>query len=241
MTLAEFRTLVKAFAQVEGQPYLTEDADVDALINEKLREFARRTRCLFTSQATFAIQAGVATYNMEGTTNPVNTSGTIEFCEITNVVLNSLALYDRWGRIGKTTYEDLIDETPNFTQTTAGTPIRWTQLPSQQLILWPSPSTSFVSASSGENFVSGFYLPTSLVDDADELEFVDDTQRVAAKYVAAELIHPYAAGASLAKYDRLMKEVSVRINELRVRYDDMSFPPNIRAFSNEGSRRKSLR
>lgn len=228
MTLGEFRTLVLAYAQVEGQPYLTAAADVDSLLNEKLREFAKRTLCLYTPSAAFALQSGVSTYYLEGTTDPVVTSGTTEFVRINHVILNSLPLYNPYGTMGPTNLPDLIALDPNYMETAAGTPTQWVLLPGSKILLAPKPSASFLTTSSGKNFVAGWTFPATLVDDADELAIPVDTQRSAAIFCAAELIGPYASGSSLEKYGRLLSIAEAKIKEIRNEYDRVYMPPVVK-------------
>lgn len=236
MTLGEFRTLVLAYAQVEGQPYLTAAADVDSLLNEKLREFAKRTLCLYTPSAAFALQSGVSTYYLEGTTDPVVTSGTTEFVRINHVILNSLPLYDPIGKMGQTDHSALIAEDPNYMETAAGTPTRWVLLPGSKILLAPKPSAAFLTTSSGKNFVSGWTFPATLVDDADELSIPIDIQRTAAIFCAAELIGPYASGSSLEKYGRLLSIAEAKMREIRNEYDRVYMPPVIKGLRTSGRR-----
>lgn len=242
MTLGDFRTIVKAYSQVEGQSYLELDADIDTLINEKLREFARRTLCLFTPSQAFALQSGVASYYYEGSTDPIVASGAVEFARIAHVVLNGQVLYDYFGCPGPSSFDLLLREDPNYMAATAGTPSRWFAMNSEgnessnELYLYPAPSAAFLTTSSGKNFVAGWRLPVAVADDADLIDLPQSIQRVAAKYVAAELIHPFASGASLTKYERLMSEAEKRMEMLRAEADRVFMPPAVRRPRNRTNR-----
>lgn len=206
MTRSEFRDRVNAYMATEAQPYETSDSDINAQINELLPTYSGIARCLFSNKTTLTLVAGTAVYDLRGP----EFGNAME--HVLDVFVDGSALGDMEGYHRSMGYQDAADHLREFGTASDDQPRYWLQVPPHSIQLFPAPDSVY-----SDTFVTGFYRHPAMTDDADELVIPDELLYPAAMYVAAHILDPRAAGASLEKKNRLMAESVFYANDWKSR------------------------
>lgn len=229
VTLSTFRNRVLAYSQVDGQPYLSTDGDVNVLIGERLRSFTSKTRCLF-GVVKFTPVAGQAAYRFDNPTAgsafgtvfqvDANNDGTYD----TNVGLVKVySLY--WGSyylnpMYRPGAPRVLVESFIWPDEADGTPRYWHQT-NTDLYLSPAPTSAVVTtAVTAPNVcvLNACYQHPAILSgtsDATNLSISDEYAEVAAAWCAVGLMRPYATGASLEKRRLMEQECQGAMEQMR--------------------------
>lgn len=229
VTLSTFRNRVLAYSQVDGQPYLSTDGDVNVLIGERLRSFTSKTRCLY-GVVKFTPVAAQRCYRFDnpaagsafGTTFQIdaNNDGTYD----TNVGLVKVYTVF-WGNcylnpMYRPGTARALAESFTWPDEADGTPRYWHQS-SNELYLSPAPTSAVVAtAVTAPNVcvLNACYQHPAILaatSDATNLSISDEHTEVAAAWVAVGLMRPYATGASLDKRRLMEAECNAAMEAIR--------------------------
>lgn len=215
--------MVGAFAEVEGQAYLTASSDLNALYNECVSIFCERTLCVYNPKVALTLSNGVATYNLRDTA--IVTTYRVVLPE--HVIINNATLTNPLGKPGPLSVKEfsMID---SVWGAASGTPTRWTREVTAPgttgkagtlIRLYVPPDATTVS--NGNNFVGGYVLPPDMSSDSHEIQVPLEYQRTLAVFTAARLIAPRSAGSSLEKMSRLDAEAAEQMKMLLDRANAM--------------------
>lgn len=202
MTLEDFRTLVFTIAKTHGQPYLklTDVADLVALINESLRRLCSDTKCLYDDSVALTLSTSVGgRFDMRDTTYFAR-----EMVDIRRVVVDSSPLLGPTATQHIYGVEDIGRIVPDYRTAAAGKPARAVVIPPRTLLLVPAPASVYSNC-----YVSGWYVPSLLELETDELALNEEDQRDAAYHVAYDLVLPTAEGTSLEKAEYLRRKAEM--------------------------------
>jgi hypothetical protein len=192
MTLAEFRTEGLRLCNQAGQAYVTANGDLNKLINETLREYTRRTLCLFSDRLAFLPTSGVATYRFD---TGIAAFSTVPIIDIVRVYMTQNGsfgpLRDFHYRPGLVVLSDLADRFPEYLTTPSGVTAHAFKTLPKTLVLWPAPLVV-----SGTHYVSGFQYHPVLAADGDNIVLPDEDERAALQFFAHLLMLPNATGES---------------------------------------------
>ena len=229
--LDTFRSRVVAYATVDGQSYVTATADLNVLIDERLRSFTAKTKCLYSGAIKFTPSADRSVYPFS---NPVAGS---DFATTFQIDANQDGTYDtnvglvgvvgaywgsyflNWYGYRRTTVRGAVER---FAWPTngSGTPFLWWES-GKALVLNPAPtSAAITAATSGDSkiLLSGWYQHPAILSatsDSTNLSIPDEHLEVAAAWCAIGVMRPYASGASLAKMNQMQAECAQAMSEIR--------------------------
>ncbi len=224
MTRIVFRDLVLSICRFSGISYLEDAQDVNGLINERIRSFAERTRCLYDDRITFTLtgsgQAGY--YDQHGT------AFGRDVLEVHRLYIDGQPLRNFQGKYGPVSIEELATYYPTYLTDSPAKPQFFCQIPPRTIRLFPTPDQDYAQC-----FAAGWYLPAAIAiqasGDSQELDLPEEYQRTAAYWTASALLIPTATGQS--DYERmanLNQEAAFFMQELANRSRRQLGGPSIR-------------
>lgn len=214
MTRARFRRLVLNFANGFGENYLlnTEDTELNTLIDEQLKLFTDRTRCLYDDKISFTLILNTDEYSMRNTA-----VFTQELTEVTAVMINGQF-------IPRARSQDMKFINSAYILADSNLPKVWFMSPRHSLVLYPKPDQVYSNC-----FVSAWYLQPDLTSDSDATLIPEEYDRTAAQFTALALFRPGKGSVEALTYYRDLKnETEADMKLLRERSDSLISRDNYR-------------
>ena len=206
-----------------GISYVASAIDVNALINERVRAFAERTRCLYDDAVTFTLAASTSVYSYRS-------SGVFsrDLIEVDRVYISRNPLSNFQGKFGPISLDELVYNFPTYLTDGTGIPSHFCQIAPHSLRLYPTPASAYVNC-----FVSGWYMPsnitTSTSGDSTEIGLPEEYQRTAAYFTASALLFPTSTGdIDYQKLAQLNQEAGTQMLELTNRSKRFVGGPSLR-------------
>lgn len=196
MTRGAFRNLTLQLLKYSGQPYLDDTADINSVINNRLKKFTELTRCLYDDAITFTLAASSAIYSLRDTS-----VFSREVSEVQYVLIDGAPLYNLQAVRGPVSIDELMTVYPGYQTAACAKPFHYALRQPSSIRLFPAPDQVYSNC-----FVAGWYLhpnisTTAGSGDAVELSIPEEYVRTAAVFTAVELLIPTADGQT--DYDRM--------------------------------------
>lgn len=207
MTRARFRRIVLNYADGFGENYVlnTEDTELNTIIDERLKLFTDRTRCLYDDKISFTLSVGQDDYSMRNTT-----VFTQEMAEVTAVMIDGQF-------IPRARSADMKLISATYLVTPSNKPKLWLISPRHSLQLYPKSDAVY-----SNSYVSGWYLQPDLTSDSDATLIPEEYDRTAAAFTALALFRPgKGSREALNYYAGLKAETEAEMDELRKRSDSL--------------------
>lgn len=182
MTLTNFATLVQAYTQPFGSPYLadTDTTNQYLVYSRALQKFTYDTLCNYDDRITFTLATNTYNYSMVDTTTPV----------VSRLVARPIAVYIGAKKIaGMDSIADLENQ-PGYQTASAARPRVWALRSPNTLVVWPKADQAY-----SDSYISGFWMHAPVTTGADVLTIPDIDLEAAAKEVAYWLLEPYSIGS----------------------------------------------
>jgi len=190
MELQDFRdTLVKAYTDVLGQPYITGTDQNDA-INRALERFTEETYCLYDDDIALTTQASIGHYDFRDTDAFAQKMLRVMHVWVEGNLIQRVA-----------TQRDMTNIEANYIFATPDVPAYWFTQGSTTLMLAPKPASTYA-----DTYVSGWYLHPTLTQENDAIAVPDTDIEAAAMKCALALMHPRAAATTKERYDQLLAD-----------------------------------
>lgn len=203
-TLAQLRVKVNNYASGLGDNYIlpSQLADQLIVINDRYVQFCEETRYLFDDKISFTLVVNTDAYNLRNTS-----AFTKRMLEVTRVMINGAFILQ-----GDVTSAPAVNQA--YLTSAASIPAVWWMQPPKDLILWPKPDAVY-----SNSYVSGWYLPSDLSAESDQVEIEDVDVDALAWYIARSLIVPgKVATKEIAQVITVMNAMcDSRMKELRLR------------------------
>ena len=219
MTLSDIRSLITAFNEVDGQPYIatSDTTDLNSLINERLRAFTAETLCLDTYNNPLTLTIGQSTYDYRNTIASsagvdADASGSGAFASpmarISYVYVNGNPLWNQFYKPGPYDPTRLLEDFPSYL-TDTGQPMRFCIVAPNSIMLHPTPDVNYANT-----YAIGQLLHPTLTSDSQELVIPEEFHRTAAIYCWATLNQPWAAGASMERIKTIEPYAAAQMEDL---------------------------
>lgn len=199
MTLSDFQTLVSAYTDAHGEPYVEGTAQYPA-INRALERFTEECLSLYDDDIALTTATNTDSYALRSTT----AFGQKVF-KPQDVWINN----NKLTRV--VSQRDLALMAPGYPTASTGTPTHWfTQ--GNSLVLYVTPAGVI-----SNSYVAGWYLHPTLTQASDVLVIPDSDIEACAKECAIALIEPRATGDMLQTLSYLKQTLSAEKRALRAR------------------------
>jgi hypothetical protein len=223
MTRSEFISLGDSLVRYEGTPYTTDATEKAKLVNDRLRSFTEKVKCLYDDRVAMTLTQNVAVYSLRDTN-----VFTKEMVTVDIVVVDGDPLYNYQGQIGLASLREVQHFDTLYLTADAAKPSKAFLRPPYHLVFNRKPDQAYANC-----YVSGFYLHPAIDTDSDgddvELSVPEEYQRAACVWYAADLMLPTADAKS--DYERLAllaKRAGVDMDMLRDASQDMLDGPSVR-------------
>lgn len=206
MTRARLKRLALNYASGFGENYVlnTEDTELNSIIDERLKLFTDRTRCLYDDKISLTLSVGVDEYSLRNTS-----VFTQEVAEITAVMIN--------GQFIPRARSQDMKYIGNYLLASSNLPKLWFMSPRHSLVLYPKPDSAYSNC-----YVSAWYLQPDLTSDSDATLIPEEYDRTAAAFVALALLRPgKGTPEALNYYAGLKAETEAEMEALRQRSDSL--------------------
>lgn len=225
MTRGTFRALVESICRYSGIQYLEDAPAVNDLINERVRSFAERTRCLYDDRIVLTLSSSGSTagvYDLRGSGFGRNV------VEVHRLIIDGQPLLNYQGKYGPISLEELAYWHPKYITDSAAKPRRFCHIPPHSIRLYPAPDQAY-----GSCFAQGWYMPSSITThasgDSAEIGLPEEFTRAAAYWTATALMVPTStAQTDFERLAFLNQDALGLMNELYTRSRRLLDGPSIR-------------
>ncbi len=222
-------SIVQQIVSTSGNPYVTEDPDMNAVCNRQLRSFSARTRCLYNDQIAFTLDPGGSIpsngiYDLRGDAFASQIAW-VDFITIDGAPLYDLSDSHSPGLI---TLNDLLHLDSGYQVQGTGRPSRAIRLSPTSIRLYKVPDQAYSNC-----FAAGSVLHPDIATDASgdvvEVSIPEEFIECAAVFIAVGLIN--WSSNTESDYERMSyfnKGAAAQMQELIQQTESMRRDPVVR-------------
>jgi hypothetical protein len=219
---------VTAMVAASGRPYVTASADQNRIANDKMLEFAERTRCLYDDAVPFTLVQDQGVYNTRGS------AFTKDLCHIDFVYIDGVPLRNYQGHKGLVGLGELQAYEHAYLAAESGRPVRAALINPTSLRIWPNPDVVY-----SDCYAAGYTLPaaidTAAGGDNTPIEFNDEDADALAAFIGVGLVEWTAVSESdyerMAYFDR---KAAARMKAMSEKMESQQRGPMVRGIGGSG-------